>query len=182
MRHRLLGGANTPAAVEPERWGVTGYTEPAWPASITAFEEFLKGAGLKCLRRETDLESGGKLLQYGSAIVGVRLIFDGRAWLVEMAGVGSRLDEWYDAAVLRDLLAGGQSADTLPLAQQIEFVGANWHAIVRAFDPIRRADAHMRLAFLRCERVKRQSAASNQTPESGAGSDVPEEREDRQHN
>jgi hypothetical protein len=74
------------------------------------------------------------------------LIFDGRAWLVEMAGVGCRLDEWCDAAVLRDLLAGGQSADTLPLAQQIKFVGANWRAIVRAFDPIRRADAHMRLA------------------------------------
>jgi hypothetical protein len=114
---------------------VTRQTEPAWPEPVAGFEEFLKGAGLTCLRRETDSESGGKLLQYGSAIVGVRLIFDRCAWLVEVAGVGSRPDEWYDAAVLRDLLAGGQSADTLPLAQQIEFVGANWRAIVRAFDP-----------------------------------------------
>jgi hypothetical protein len=158
---------------------VTGHAESAWPAPVAGFENFLNDAGLTCLRRET--ESGGKLLQYGSAIIGLRLAFDGCAWLVEVAGIGSRPDEWYDAAVLRDLLAGGQSADALPLAQQIEFVRANWRAIVRAFDPIRRADTHMRLAFLRWDRVKRRSAASNKTTESGAGSDVPEEGEDRQH-
>lgn len=159
---------------------MTGHAESAWPEPVAGFEEFLKDAGLTCLRRETASESGGKLLQYGSVIVGVRLVFDGCAWVVEVAGVPSQPGEWYDAAVLRDLLAGGQSADALPLAQQIQFVRANWRAIVRTFDPIRRADAHMRLAFLRWERVKRRSA-SNQTPESGAGSDVPEERERRQH-
>jgi hypothetical protein len=140
-----------------------GQTEPAWPEAVAAFEDFLKGAGLTCLRRETGPESGGRLLQYGCAIVGVRLVFDGCAWLAEVAGVGSRPDDWYDAAALRDLLAGGQSADTLPLAEQIEFLRVNWRAIVRAFDPIRRADTHMRLAFLRWQRVKRRSAPPTET-------------------
>jgi hypothetical protein len=147
---------------------MTGHTEPAWPEPVPAFEEFLKSAGLTCLRRETGSESGGKLLQYASAIVGVRLVFDACAWVVEVAGVPPPPGEWYDTPLLRDLLAGGRSADTLPLAQQIDFVQVNWRAIVRAFDPIRRADAQMRLAFLRGERAKRRSKPADGNASTGA--------------
>jgi hypothetical protein len=161
---------------------MTEYAKAAWPEPIPAFEEFLKSVGLTCLRRETDAATGSKLLQYASAIVGVRVAFDGCAWLVDVAAVPPQPGEWYDAALLRDLLVGGQSAHALPLGQQIEFVRVNWRAIAKAFDPNRRADTHMRLSFLRSERVKRRSAAAfSRTTERGAGSDVPEEKESRQH-
>jgi hypothetical protein len=144
---------------------VTEHTESAWPEPIRAFEEFLKSADLTCLRRETDAAAGGKFLHYGSVIVGVRFVFDGCAWLAEVAGVPSQPGEWYDAALLRDLLAGGQSADALPLAQQIEFVRANWQAIVRALGPDRIHDTRMRLAFLRLVRGKQRPAARSGTPD-----------------
>jgi transposase len=97
---------------------------------------------------------GRQVLQYGNAIIAVRLVFDRCAWLVEVAETRFRPDEWYDAAMLLDLLTG-HSEDALPLARQIEIVTANWRAIVRIFGPDRVHDTRMRGAFLRLVRAKR---------------------------
>lgn len=144
---------------------MTGATEPIWPEPVAAFQKFLRDAGLTCLWREHDRESGGKLLQYSNAIVAVRLVFDQCVWLVEVADIRARPAEWYDAAILRDFLHGGRIRDVLDLTEQIEKVQKNWPAIVRAFALERSADTHMRLAFLRLERAKRRAAASKGTPD-----------------
>jgi hypothetical protein len=123
---------------------VTGPTDSAWPEAISIFEEFLSGQGLACLRRDADPEARGKLLQYGSAMIGVRMVFDQRVWHVEAASVSSRPDEWYDAVILRDFLLGGQAGDVLPLDQQIDTIRQNWPAILIAFGPMRRVDTHSR--------------------------------------
>jgi hypothetical protein len=135
-----------------------------WPEPVAAFQKFLRDAGLTCTRREIDAESGGKFLQYGNAVIAVRLIFDRCAWLVEAAETRFRPDEWHDAAMLLDLLTG-QSVDALPLARQIEIVTANWRAIVRVFSPDRVQDTRMRLAFLRSVRAKRHLAAPSRSPD-----------------
>jgi hypothetical protein len=137
--------------------------ESTWPEPIVDLEGFLGGAGLTCLRREADPESGGKLLQYGNALIAVRLVFDQCVWLVEVADIRSRPSEWYAAAILRDFLSGGQGDDVLSLARKIESVRPNWPAIVIAFGPMRRVDTHLRLAFLRRERAKRRSTPPTET-------------------
>jgi hypothetical protein len=136
--------------------------ESPWPEPVTTFQEFLKDAGLTCMRDEIDPESGGRLLQYGNAVIAVRLIFDRRAWVVEVAETRFRPEEWHDAAMLLDLLTG-HSEDALPLARQIEIVTANWWAIVRVFSADRVHDTRMRLAFLRLVRAKRRLAAPSGT-------------------
>jgi hypothetical protein len=141
---------------------MTELTDSPWPEPVAALQKFLKGAGLICMCCEIDPESG-KRLQYGNAIIAVRLVFDRCTWLVEVAEMRFQSTEWYDAAILQDLLSG-QSEDVLPLSRQIEIVKANWAAIVRTFGPMQIHDTRMRLAFLRLMRAKRRPAAPSGTP------------------
>jgi hypothetical protein len=126
------------------------------PQEIVKFEIFLISKGLTCRRREEPDRRffGNRTLQYGDGKVGVQLLLDRSIWSVDLADVTSRPDEWYDVAILRDLLLGC-GEDVLPLTDQIAFVQENWPAVIDCFGPERRQDTHARLALLRKERAKR---------------------------
>ena len=120
-----------------------------WPEAIRDFEAFLQEVGLVCKRRVEDQEAfGNKLLQYGSPNIGVRIVSDRGTWSVEIAEVVTRPDEWYDAAILRDLLVG-HGEDVLSLADQIKIVETNWPALVDRFSPLHQQDTHRQIARLR---------------------------------
>ncbi len=128
--------------------------DTAWPKEITEFEAFLDQAGLACQRREASEFFGDRLLQYGSAAIGVRIASDRGIWDVLVADLSGAPDEWYDAAILRDLVLGSGEG-VLPLADQIDFVEGKWPAIVRCIDSVNARDSHARLGLLENERVKR---------------------------
>jgi hypothetical protein len=94
------------------------------------------------------------LLQYGNSRIAERIVSDRHKWYVEVAEPVTRPDEWYDAAIVRDLLVGS-GEDVLSLTEQINFIQTNWAAIVDCFGPAHREDSHNRLALLRKERVRR---------------------------
>ena len=126
-----------------------------WPAAIRDFEAFLQEAGLVCQRRGEDQAAfGNKLLQYGSPNIGVRIVSDRGTWSVEIAEVVTRPDEWYDAAILRDLLVG-RGEDVLSLSDQIKIIETSWPVLIERFCPAHREDTHRQLALLRKERSKR---------------------------
>ncbi|HWE01863.1 MAG TPA: hypothetical protein VG326_05585 [Tepidisphaeraceae bacterium] len=125
-----------------------------WPKEVADFEAFLTNAGLVCQRREEQAAFGNKVLQYGNASIAVRLVSDRGVWYVEVADAAGRPTDWYDAAILRDLL-NGRGDDVLPLRNQIETVEINWPQIVSGFDPAQSKNTHARLALLRRERAQR---------------------------
>jgi len=125
-----------------------------WPKVIDDFELFLAKAGLICQQREELPSFGDKVLQYANGSIAVRVCSDRYAWFVEIADIVGRPGQWYDTALLRDMLAG-QGEDVLSLPVQIEFVETNWPAIVGSFNAMQREATHTRLVSLRNERVKR---------------------------
>jgi hypothetical protein len=129
-------------------------SESNWPKAITDFEEFLKNSGLRCDRREEEASFSNKLLQFSGVNMTVRAVSDRGIWFIELAGANPQSGEWYDAAILRDLLIG-QGEDVLPVQEQVEFIEKNWTAICSLFDPKEIRYASARLALLRQERARR---------------------------
>jgi hypothetical protein len=127
--------------------------DSSWPKAITDFEEFLKRAGLQCERREEEASFSNRLLQYSGALMAVRAVSDRGIWFIEVAGDNPRSGEWYDAAMLRDLLLGS-GEDVLPLQEQVDFIEKNWPAIRSRFDPSEREHTSARLTLLRQERAR----------------------------
>jgi hypothetical protein len=125
-----------------------------WPEAVADFKVFCSQAGLVCQRREEHASFGNKMVQYGSASVGLRVVSDRGIWFVEVADFTHHPNEWYDAAILRDLLIG-PGADVLTLPDQIEFVEMSWPQILSGFGSERNIDTHERLARLRGERLRR---------------------------
>ena len=100
---------------------------------------------------------GNKLLQYSGPFMSVRAVSDRGAFgSIEVAGGEARSDQWYDVAILRDLLVG-PGEDVLPLQEQVDFVEKNWSAISSRFSPPEREYTLARLALLRQERAERSS-------------------------
>jgi hypothetical protein len=64
----------------------------------------------------------------------IRRFTDRGIWFIELAGVNPQSGEWYDAAILRDLLIS-QGEDVLPVQEQVEFIEKNWTAFCSLFDP-----------------------------------------------
>lgn len=125
-----------------------------WPTTVAAFEVFLEKAGLMRQRCEEQPAFNNKVLQYGNATIGVRVVSDRGIWYAELADVASHPSEWYDAAILRDLLLGC-GEDVLPLDDQIAFFETRLPAILDRFSPAQSADTHKRLAELRRDRAER---------------------------
>lgn len=126
-----------------------------WPDAIQDFELFLAKAGLTPQERlEDPAATGNRLVQYGGVDIAVRVVSDRYKWYVEVAEPVTQPADWYDAAILRDLLVG-RGEDVLSLPEQIGFVQTNWAGIVGCFDPVHREDSHSRLVVLRRERVRR---------------------------
>lgn len=125
-----------------------------WPKTVIDFEEFLKSSGLQLEHREIKASFSNKFLQYGGPFVSVRVVSDRGIWFIEVAGANPQSGEWYDAAILRDLLLG-PGEDVLPLQEQVDLIEKNWPAICSRFDPAERKYTSARLASLRQERAKR---------------------------
>lgn len=125
-----------------------------WPDKFGRFEEFLSAQGLSCQRRETTPRYGEKLAQYGNGRIAVRILSERGVWWAEVADIAGRPDEWYDAAIVRDLIKG-RGEDVLPITEQMRIIEDNWSAIADAFAPANREETHKRLDILRNERAKR---------------------------
>jgi hypothetical protein len=128
--------------------------EVSWPRKVTDFENFLKTRGLVCQRREEEPYFSNKVLQYGDATVRVRVVSDRGIWFVEVDSPDPVSNEWYDTALLRDLLIG-LGKDELTLEEQVDFIQVNWLSIVNLFALAAREQTASRLASLRQERVRR---------------------------
>jgi hypothetical protein len=128
--------------------------DSTWPKTVTDFEEFLKSSGLRCDRREEGASFNNKLLQYSGPVVSVRAVSDRGVWFIEVAGSHPQACEWYDAAILRDLLLG-PGEDVLPLQEQVDFIEKHWPDVCSRFNPEETKYTSARLALLRQERAKR---------------------------
>jgi len=125
-----------------------------WPNAVAQFEKFLVGHGLRRTRRKETGVFENKSVEYSDGRLGVRVVCEKSVWFVEISDVAGHPEEWYDAAIIRDLL-GGRGEDALPLASQIAVMESNWEAIRSLFDLARRGGTHSRLDGLRKQRVRR---------------------------
>lgn len=125
-----------------------------WPSELAGFESFLSQQGLARTRREESSSFDNKLVEYSDGTLSVRVVCDRGVWHVEVSDIANLPGEWYDAALVRDLL-GGRGMDVLPLSAQIAIVETDWHAIRSRLAPTRRQASHARLAELRKERANR---------------------------
>ena len=128
--------------------------DSVWPTAVTDFEAFLKKEGLVCREREIAKSFDNKFVQYENANIGVRVVCDRSFWSVEIADIAGRPDEWYDTAIVRDLILG-LGEDVLKLPEQIKIIEANWSTILDRFSAAKRADTYARLKHLENERMKR---------------------------
>jgi hypothetical protein len=126
----------------------------AWPSEVSAFEAFLTQQGLSRTAREVSGSFDNRFVEYSDGRLAVRVVCEKSVWHVEVSDVAARPADWYDAAVLRDLL-GGRGKDVLSLSSQIAIVESNWQGIRSQFSARQRDGSHVRLAQLRKERVKR---------------------------
>jgi hypothetical protein len=128
-----------------------------WPETLAAFEAFLKEKGLYCQLRGPVPRSaeryGEKMLQYTNDKITVRIVSESSKGSVEIADIALP-DEWYDAALLRDLFKG-RVEDRLPVSEEIGIIEDNWLAITDAFSDANRETTHTDLKLLRNERAKR---------------------------
>lgn len=125
-----------------------------WPGDVAQFESFLIRQGLVRTRREESGSFDNKVVEYTNGRLAVRVVCEKSVWFVEVSDPEGQPGEWYDAAIVRDLV-GGRGPDVLPLQDQIAIVRDNWRVIARQFGPSRRADSHVRVDQLRKQRVKR---------------------------
>ena len=125
-----------------------------WPEALPEFEEFLKASGLDCQKRGAVPRYGEKLALYGNGRIAVRVWSERGRWFLDVGDTWGRPDEWYDAALIRDLVSDGGD-DILPIAEQIKVIQNNWPSIIEAFGPDRSGQSHERLASLRLQRVPR---------------------------
>ena len=129
-------------------------TETSWPLVVTGLEEFMKRIGLKCERREEEASFSNKLLRYTGEFMAVRVVSDRGIWFIEVANVNAGAGQWYDVAIIRDLLFGS-GEDVLSLEKQVDFIECNWLAVSRCFSPPEWQHTSAQLTLLRNERTRR---------------------------
>jgi len=129
---------------------------PDWSETLAGFETFLKEKGLYCQLRGSAPRSaeryGKKMLQYTNDNITIRIFPESSTGSVEIADIALP-NEWYDAALLRDLFKG-QGEYRLPVSEEIEILKEKWLAITNAFSGANRETTHTNLKLLRSERAK----------------------------
>lgn len=125
-----------------------------WPPETGRVDEFTSWAGLKPTRHVVSGSFGDRLQEYASPTLAVRVVRDRGQWSIDVSDREGRPDEWYDAALLRDLLGGGGN-DVLTFPEQVAVVERHWKEIAVRFGADRREETHARLAALRRERMER---------------------------
>jgi hypothetical protein len=129
--------------------------DPPWMSTVVKLEAFLTTVGLHIEHQEESAAFGDKLFLYKEEYLKVRVISDRNVWFVEVANVQAADSQWFDVAIIRELLFGPGGEDVLSLEQQIDFVEGNWSAISICFGPCQWLQTSDRLSFLREERTKR---------------------------
>jgi hypothetical protein len=122
-----------------------------WPQDVLDFEAFLLSEGLACRKREESENFGNKFVEYSNAEFGARVVCDRGQWYADVCDSKALPKQWYDAAIIRDLLLG-PGEDVLPFSEQLQIIERNWDAIRNCFDL---EGTHAKLASLKQERVKR---------------------------
>lgn len=122
-----------------------------WPPETGRVDEFASWVGLKPTQHQVFGSFGDRLQEYANPTLALRVVRDRGQWSVDVSDREGRPDEWYDAALLRDLLEGG-GGDVLTFPEQVAVVEREWTEIVVRFAPDRREETHARLAVLRRER------------------------------
>lgn len=128
--------------------------EPDSPPELEEFEAFLTQQGLTCVRREEVPRATYRVVEYAAGYIAVRAESDRKCWIVEVAEKETRPKDWYDTAILRDVLIG-EGPSRLPLPDRFKIMQTIWPAILDAFSPERRAETHAQLAALRKIRFER---------------------------
>lgn len=130
--------------------------ERGLPEAITKFESFLRNVGLMCQRREGPDPKffGNQLIQYGDNSIGLRIVSDRSEWTISTSDAAGRPEEWYDADLVREMLAGRHDG-ALSLVDQVAFFEHNWPEIKIRFSADRRSETRSQLAALGTARSKR---------------------------
>jgi hypothetical protein len=129
--------------------------DPTWPRPVAQLENFLKSVGLHLEHQQESASFEDKLLLYTGESLAVRVVSDKGVWFIEVTNVKATDIQWFDAAIIRELLFGPGEEDVLSLEQQINFIEVNWPAIIRCFGPSEWQHTVARLCFLRIERTVR---------------------------
>lgn len=96
---------------------------------------------------------GSRFITYRNG-VGVRIVSDRGDWYIEVSD-SERPDEWYDMALLRDILEGGGDSDVLGVDEQVAILTNHWNVIQEIFAPTQAAANHTRLQCLQEQRAQR---------------------------
>ena len=123
-----------------------------WPKDVLDFEAFLASMGLILRRRENEVSSGYRAIQYADSTIAVKLELDRTVWSVEIADVAAAPDVWYEANLM-PCLVFGRAFRSMSWRAEIGFVRANWLAIRDSFAGPRRGQTHARLTAIRRERA-----------------------------
>lgn len=124
-------------------------TEDQIPEKLERLRAFLTGKGL---RGRGEFEAGS--LAYSGGTVGIRVVPDRiQPYLVLVDEIGVPIDD-YDIPLLKDLLTGSKSDDSLMLVDEIYLLEQNWQKIVESFQQPKRNDTLEFLTHRREERVR----------------------------
>ena len=85
---------------------------------VQRFEQFASRMNLTFEGGEESHEFGNAFVQFGNHSLSVRLVLDRGISYIEVADSGGIADEWYDVALIRDLL-GQQGPDLLSFEEQL---------------------------------------------------------------
>src|SRR2546423_13701519 len=83
--------------------------------------------------------------------VRMRIVRDRGQWCIEFSE-SNWASEWYDVALIQEVLTGSIGQDVLSLEQQVTIVSSDWPKIVELFRTDRAKSTHTFLSQLRLER------------------------------
>ena len=100
-----------------------------WPDGLGAFEIFLKSRGLICQYRQIVMPCREKLMQYEDESIGIRMLSEKGKWFTEVADLGGKPGEWYDAKIIGNLIGDPNSEGpvdkALPIDAQLTIIEDN---------------------------------------------------------
>jgi hypothetical protein len=116
--------------------------------------EFLQERGLSRTHFQKETGFGNSVEIYEGHGVGIRILNDRGQWFIEVSDLRNSLTDWYDIALLRNLL-GDAGSDVLSFADQMSVLKDRWYDILDAFSQQWNEDTRKQLEILREERASR---------------------------
>lgn len=122
------------------------------PEPVRQVVAYLEHLGLSEVRTDESNSFGSRATTYRGRI-GVRILSDRGQWFIEVSDP-QQPDDWYDMALLRELLLD-HGPDVLDLSEQAAVLISRWDAIQHLFQSGSAAESHRVLQRAREERAKR---------------------------